>query len=65
MLVNLAELRAAHNTGELDHPEDMVLILDNDQCAAYDRDGNAVFDAHPSDVLRDALDLLGIAWANV
>lgn len=70
----LAELKAAYESGELD-PEAGRLVLDNDVCQAYvknpdyegededDVDWISVFrSGGPSELLPDALDLLGIPW---
>lgn len=51
----LAELRAAYTRGELTDP----ITLDNDNTTVYDGD-EKVYEAHPDQVLEDALDLLGI-----
>lgn len=56
----LAELKAKFDSGAL---EGCVLVLDNDQTFVYSADGERqLFEAHPHDVLRSALDMLGIPW---
>ena len=63
--MTLAELRTAFETGELTRGS-CCLILDNDQVYAYADDAGEqqIFSEHPYDVLREALDLLGIPWDN-
>jgi hypothetical protein len=56
---NLAELRDAYARGDLTEP----LMLDNDQATVYHDAGGdyeKVWDSHPEQMLKDALDLLGI-----
>ncbi len=57
--MTLAELKAAYGKGDLTEP----LILDNDHAAVYDTNADAVFELHPEELLRAALDLLGIPWS--
>jgi hypothetical protein len=63
--VGLVELRTAFETGELTRGS-CCLIIDNDQVYAYadDEGKQKIFDEHPYDLLREALDLLGIPWDN-
>lgn len=56
----LAELRAAYASGEVTAP----LAIDNDQTTVY-TDDEKVFEAHPEQLLEDALDLLGIPHEGV
>lgn len=53
----LDSLSNAINSGLL--PRDTTLVIDNDSVSAW-HDGEMVYEAHPVDVLRNALDLLGI-----
>lgn len=55
----LAGLKAAYDSGTLSREN--PLVLDNDDTSVWDGAGE-VFGAHPEDVLRQALDLLGIPW---
>lgn len=55
---SLEELRAGFAAGELD---DSVAVIDNDSVSVYQED-KKVYESHPSDLLRDALTLLGIPW---
>lgn len=69
----LAELKAAYDSSLLDSKDRMV--LDNDCVHVWTfKHGDfiagepvawSIFDAHPEQVLRDALDLLGIPWKDV
>lgn len=63
--MTIAELRSAFESGDLTRGS-CCLILDNDQVYAYkdDESDAMIFDEHPYDVLREALDLLGIPWEN-
>jgi hypothetical protein len=54
----LSDLRDAYHSGDLDAQAD-VLTIDNDSTTVYSADGE-VFEMHPADLLRQALDLLGI-----
>jgi hypothetical protein len=46
--------------------EPVTIMLDNDQCAAYDGDLNEdIYDTDPYDLLREALDMLGIPHEEV
>jgi hypothetical protein len=58
--MTLTELRDAYASGATDTP----LMLDNDSVYAY-VDGKEVFTSDPYQLLRDALDLLGIPHENV
>lgn len=53
----LADLINARHAGAV--PADAVLWLDNDQTCMH-VDGEEVFEAHPGDLLEQALDLLQI-----
>ena len=55
--MTLVELKAAYDSGQVTEP----LILDNDQTTVY-TDSGKIFEAHPYDLLRSALDILGIPW---
>lgn len=62
--MTLTELVQAHRGGTLRSGE-LVLVLDNDSCSAWDGDGQQAFEMHPDELLRAALDQLGIAWEEV
>ncbi len=57
---DLAALKAAYDSGALTH--DVVLLLDKDDASAYDQRDTQIFEMHPSELLKQALDLLGIPW---
>lgn len=65
----LAQLRDGYHHGEI--PRSSALILDNDNTyvyvsdSDYDDDISNVFQMHPSDLLMQALDLLGIPYEGV
>ena len=55
----LRQLKDAYDGGQLGR--DVPLMLDNDSADVYDEASNEdVFEMHPYDLLRQALDLLGI-----
>jgi hypothetical protein len=63
----LAQLRDGYDRGEI--PRSSALILDGDNTYVYVSDSdsdyddiNSVFQLHPSDLLMQALDLLGIPY---
>ncbi len=59
---NLAELKAAYESGELSKGN--ALTLDND-CSDVFVDGEPVFNGDgPDGLIREALELLGIPWEN-
>lgn len=58
--MNLLELRDAYAAGTITSP----MMLDNDYTGVYDND-NEVFTSDPRQLLRDALDLLGIPHESV
>ena len=56
----LADLKAACEKARAGRAEELpYLVLDNDDTMA-EQDGEPVFRMHPYEVLREALDLLGI-----
>lgn len=62
--MTLAELKAAYESGALG-PDDR-LTIDNDQCDVYNSaTDEQVFEMHPSELLEQALTLLGIPWGHV
>lgn len=52
----LAELKAAYDAKEMTEP----LMLDNDSTFAHDEHGRVFEGGGPEELLREALDLLGI-----
>jgi hypothetical protein len=56
------DLFAASHKGELE--PGFVLVLDNDDCGAYEGDEEVYEGCHPDVLLREALDYLGITWDN-
>jgi hypothetical protein len=54
----LLKLKNAYESGELSK-EDNPLVIDNDICAVYDGE-ETIFRSGNSNLLEDALDLLGI-----
>jgi hypothetical protein len=64
----LSELASAYGSGELDRK--FPLRVDNDSASVWTGDDadlswESVFDMHPSDLLGQALDLLGVPHENV
>lgn len=59
---SLADLKAAYESGEL--TEDNPLTLDNDSSYAYADNQQMYQGGGPSDLICEALDLLGIPWEN-
>jgi hypothetical protein len=61
----LKELKEALDKGEIQvNPENGdCLMVDSDSIYFY-LDDECVFRRHPSDLLEEALDLLGIPWEN-
>lgn len=62
--MNLAELVAAYKSGQVTKP----LMIDNDHVSVWPEDDNATeptYEAHPVQLLEDALDLLGIPHEHV
>ena len=60
----LSDLHNAFQAGHISQKQGYFLILDNDSVSLWDNDGE-VFEIHPEQLLRDALDLLDIPWENV
>lgn len=60
---NLAALKAAYDSGELNREQ--TLILDNDTCFVYTDEGCVYSGPTPEIVLEEALTLLGIPWEPV
>lgn len=63
----LAELREAYRFPEGEGAPE-PLVIDNDCCGAYEGDDDTsekVFDMNPTDVLEQALALLGIPFEHV
>ena len=58
MYKTLAELYGAYQAGVMTE----VMVLDNDQAAVYDGEGNHIFEMHPEDLLRQALGILNIPY---
>jgi hypothetical protein len=68
MYKTLAELKAAYESGELSK-EDSVLTIDTDSTVVYaeghpqaDEYGLVFEGGSPEDLLKEALDILGIPW---
>jgi hypothetical protein len=55
----LREVADAYKSGEL--TDEDILRLDNDRTGLYTGAGK-VFDMHPSELLEEALDLLGVRY---
>lgn len=60
--LNLADLKAAYDRGEL--TADNPLTLDNDSSYAYADNLQMYLGGGPADLIGEALDLLGIPWEN-
>lgn len=61
---SLAELYGAFQSGQLRRTKGYFLLLDNDSASMWDGQGE-IFEMHPEELLRQALDMLGIPWETV
>jgi hypothetical protein len=61
-MMTLAELVEAYKSGKF--TDDDILWLDNDTTDLYSEAGQ-VFSMHPSELLEQALDLLGVRYEHV
>lgn len=59
MYATLADLLDAVNHGG-PRPDTLTAVIDNDTITIHTADGEDVFEAHPADLMQQALDALGI-----
>jgi|HubBroStandDraft_2_1064218.scaffolds.fasta_scaffold443042_3 hypothetical protein len=57
-----ATLEAFKNSPEA---QDAVLYIDNDQISAHTDEGDTLLDLHPSEWIRQSIELLGFSYESV